>query len=582
MGKRKFLCQIVLFMVCMLLVSAWAFLSSVSPALAAGSVTVTTPSGPVAGLLSEGISVYKGIPYAKPPIGDLRFAPPEDVVPWTTTLDCTNFGPIAVQARESPGLSMSEDCLTLNVWTPATPGSGDKLPVYVFIHGGAFSQGSGAEPMYDGTNFAKRGIVTITINYRLNALGFLATQETYDKYGTTGNWGYLDQVKALEWIRDNVSAFGGDPSRVTIGGESAGSYAVSALIMSPLAKGLFQGAIMESGSNLQVAGNSYYAKAGLKRSIEVCNMLSTIFGATDDAAGLAKLRTVDANALAQMCPLEINFIKTPAFFMLPVYDGKMNPKNPLDTLKAGDFNKVRLLFGYNADEGSLFIQEGVTEPQYKALANRTCGYDRAKDVLARFPVDAQNSPTQRARQILAYGMFSTGMKVMGDALARAGLDVYAYHFDFVSEANKANGMGATHAAELPYVFDNLEAEGLSGAEHEALADEMHTRWANFIKNGNPNVGDPAPSSTLWPKYDANDPRMIFFDRAVTSGPMPGKEDLVFMQELLLGDDPYYAHETSQPTPPVTTSGSGGCIAGAMGVVAVLATGAVLFIRRNRI
>ena len=271
-------------------------------------ILATTEAGTVRGVEGAGTRAYLGVPFAAPPVGERRFAPPENVEPWTETLDCENFGPTAVQANAIEGLPMSEDCLTLNVWTPAAPGSDEKLPVYVFIHGGAFAIGSGAEPTYDGTNFAKRGIVTITINYRLNALGFYATQETYDRYGTTGNWGYLDQIKALEWIRDNVSAFGGDPKRVTIGGESAGSYAVSALILSPLAEGLFQGAIMESGTNLQIAGNAYYSKADLQRSIEVCNMMSSTFGAKDDAEGLAKLRTVDADAFAQMCPLDIDFM----------------------------------------------------------------------------------------------------------------------------------------------------------------------------------------------------------------------------------------------------------------------------------
>ncbi len=580
MGRQKFSCQTVPFALCMLLVAMWGFLSPAAPALAA-SVAATTPSGPVAGLRVDGVSAYKGIPYAKPPVGDLRFAPPENVEPWTQTLDCTNFGPTAVQTRPVGELPMSEDCLTLNVWTPATPGSDEKLPVYVFIHGGAFIQGSGAEPTYDGTNFAKRGIVTITINYRLNALGFFATQETFNKYGTTGNWGYLDQIKALEWIRDNVAAFGGDPSRVTIGGESSGSYAVSALILSPLAKGLFQGAIMESGTTLQIAGNVYYSKADLKRSIEVCNMMGTLFGATDDDTGLARLRAVEADMLTGMCPLEPDFLRTTAFFLLPPYDGKVVPKDPIKALNAGEFNKVRLLFGYNADEGSIFIPDGATEEQYEALANRTFGYDKAKGVLARFPVDAQNSATQRARQILAYGMFTTGMKTMGDALAGAGLDVYAYHFDYATAENRANGLGASHGSELAYVFDNLAAEGLSGHESESLATEMHTRWANFIKNGDPNIGDPAPSSTLWPKYDANDPRMIFFDRAVTSGPMPDKADMEFMQTTMFGDDPYYPHENGSPDgpDPNKTYGSS-CAAGAMGFALLLAAGAAFAARKR--
>ncbi|MHB9296596.1 hypothetical protein PilKf_02369 [Pillotina sp. SPG140] len=201
------------------------------------NVTNVTRNGPIEGLEADGIYAYKGIPYAKAPVGDLRFAPPQDVEPWTTVLDCTKYGPLTVQLADNPFLAVenanqSEDSLSLNVWTPAAPGATDKLPVYVYIHGGGFGNGSGNETTFDGTSFAKNGVVTVTINYRLGTLGFFASQETYKQYGTTGNWGLLDQIKALEWIRDNIANFGGDPSQVTIGGESAGSWSVSALIES--------------------------------------------------------------------------------------------------------------------------------------------------------------------------------------------------------------------------------------------------------------------------------------------------------------------------------------------------------------
>lgn len=539
----------------------------------AASVELVTPSGPIRGIVTDGISAYKGVPFAKPPVGDLRFAPTENVVPWTQTLDCENFGATAVQQTPIEGLPMSEDCLTLNVWTPAKPGDTANLPVYVFIHGGAFARGGGAEPTYDGMNFARRGIVTITINYRMNALGFYATQETFDRYGTTGNWALLDQIKALEWIRDNVAAFGGDPKRVTIGGESAGSYSVAAMLLSPLAKGLFQGAIMESGTILSVAGNSVYARGDLKRSIEVTHMQSRSFGAADSAEGLAKLRAVDANPFAQMSPLEVDFTKIPAFFYVPVYDGRVIPKDPLKAMNEGNFNKVRLLCGFNADEGSLFIPEGTDELKYEMLAIKMFGYDRAQPILKRFPVNADNSSTQRARQILAYGMFTTDIKVFEDVFARNGLDVYAYQFDYVSPESAANDMGAMHGAELAYVFKN----GTFDSTQKVLADNMHIRWANFIKNGDPNVGETPPSDVAWPKYDAQSCRVIRFNDTITADTMPNRADREFMQEMLFGDDPYYRVDNGNGT---QSGNGGGCHVGTAGIAVLSVLGIVIATRRK--
>jgi len=497
-------------------------------------VRTQTPCGPVEGVQADGISVYKGIPYAAPPVDDLRFAPPQDVTPWTEVLDCTEFGPIAVQDKAQEGSSMSEDCLSLNIWTPAKSGH-EKLPVYVWIHGGGFAQGSGAQDLYDGTNFAKDGIVVVTINYRLNALGFLATQETYDEYGTTGNWGLLDQIKALEWVRDNIEAFGGNPDQVTIGGESAGSYSVSALVVSPLAEGLFQNAIMESGSILGLPGNSYYGRGDLQRSIEVSNMLSYTFGAADNAAGLERLRAADPDILAQMAPMGMDFTFTQAFLMTPVYDGYVMPTDVYGALQNGQINDVNLLWGYNGNEGSIFVPEDTTEERYEMLVSRMYGYGNMKNVVNRFPVDAQNTSGQRARDTLAYGMFSAVMKPFGDAVAEKGNQVYAYQFNYVTEENEKNGLGAHHGSEIAYAFDNLDNPD---AGQQKLAEEMHARWVNFIKTGDPNEGD-VPSGVQWPAYDQAGSQMLIFDTTVTAGEMTGKEDIEFMEDVMFGSGAGY-------------------------------------------
>ncbi len=499
------------------------------------SQIVETRFGPVKGGESDGIRIFKGIPYARPPVGDLRFAPPQSPLPWTEPRDCTRFGDIAVQNRGAgsltpSSLAMSEDCLSVNIWTPTKPGDGQKLPVYVFIHGGAYATGSGSIPIYDGASFAKQGIVAVTINYRLNALGFFASDETYRQYGTTGNWGHLDQVKALEWVRDNIAAFGGDPGKVTIGGESAGSYSVSALILSPMAKNLFHGAILESGTVLAVPAISYYAKGDLRRSIRLCSMLAEMVGATDDAAGLEKLRKIDSRVLSRITKFQADQTTLLAFFLMPVFDGAFLPTRPVAALSAGEFNQVPLLFGFNSDEGTLFAPADSDDGAYGMVAAMALG-DKADKALARFPVADGVTAGERTRRLLTYTMFTAGMKVYADAFAEQGQDVYAYNFDATTARTLEAGLGATHALELPFAFNTLSALGVKDAAHEKLSNEMHRRWANFIKHGNPN----AEGESIWPKYDKASPQVMRFGDEIKAVPLPDREDMEFMIKLLFGD-----------------------------------------------
>ncbi|MDR1915100.1 MAG: carboxylesterase family protein [Synergistaceae bacterium] len=521
------------------LIVALLALSVVSQGRAyAASVTLKTPSGEIRGALNEGVSVYKGIPYAMPPVGELKFAPPQDMAPWEGERDCTEFAPQAIQYMPLAGQPMSENCLALNVWTPVLPGDDAKLPVYVFIHGGGFAEGTSSMPMYDGTGFAKKGIVTVTINYRLNTLGFFASQETLKRYGTTGNWGILDQIKALEWVKKNISAFGGDPDSVTIGGESAGSFSVSILMTSPLAKGLFRGAILESGTILSLPFLSAYARSDLEKSITVSGMLAGIFGAGDDETGLERMRRANSVAMANLSAFTLDQTVPSAFLLIPVFDGRVIPKNPVSELSSGNFNCVNTLIGFNNDEGSLFVPTGTDEGQYMAIAAKILGYEKSLVALERFKVedrDAQKNATQRARQITAYGVFSAGAKRYADLVTKAGGDVYMYKFKTVTPDDLKNGLGARHAAELPFVFDTLGTfgtSGLRGTEYDKIAEEMHTRWANFIKNGDPNVGESAPSGVKWPKYDPANADVIYFDRKITSGALEDRENIDFMISLI--------------------------------------------------
>ncbi len=507
-----------------------ASLSGAAMAAQAAPVLKTelqTKSGPVKGVAEDGIGIYKGIPYAKPPLGELRFAPPEDVEPWTKVLDCSEFGDIATQDSASAGLTMSEDCLTLNVWTPAN-NADEKLPVYVWIHGGGFAIGSGAEADYDGKSFAEKGIVVVTINYRLNAAGFFASNETFNKYGTTGNWGILDQIKALEWINANIGAFGGDNDNITIGGESAGSYSVSALITSPLANGLFQRAIMESGSILGIPANNFYSKGDLKRSIDLCRMMGHPLGAEDNAEGLKALREADINVLAQMSPLLQDFTITPAFMLTPVFDGYVLPKDVYGALQKGDFNKVDLLWGYNGFEGSFFVPAETDQLTYEMMAARMFGHENAKAILKRYPVNAQHDSGERTRRILGYGMLDSVMKPYADAIAKAGRKVYGYKFNYVAKGSAYSGLGAFHGSEIAYAFGNLPAS--ADSEQRAVSQEMFTRWANFIKSGDPNQGDAI--GVEWPEYNPDGTRMLLFDKKVEAAVLPDKADFAFMNGIM--------------------------------------------------
>ncbi len=393
--------------------------------------------------------------------------------------------------------------------------------------------GSNQDPTWDGMNYAQNGVILVTINYRLGALGFYASQTTYDLYKTTGNWGLLDQIKALEWVNKNIAFFGGDPKNITIGGESAGSYSVSALMLSPLAKGLFQKAIMESGDILSLPGNSYYAKGDLAHSIEVSRMFGLTFGADDNQEGLAKLRLANPLVLTYLSAIDLDFTKTAAFSMGPVYDGWVIPKDPATALHEGRINRVKLLYGFNRDEGSMFIPEGLSQAQYEAFVYKTFGAGAAPEVLNRYPVNAANSPTQRARQIVKHAMFSAGAKSFGDVYARNGEDVWAYNFNYASEDLLEKGMGAAHGSELKYVFGNFKST--PNKAQEKLSAEMRIRWLNFIKNGDPNVGQALPTQVFWPKYNAENATALEFDTTIKAVVMPEKSDLEFIQKILFNN-----------------------------------------------
>ena len=493
-------------------------------------VLLETPMGTMRGRQHENIRIFRGIPYAKPPVGDLRFAPTEAAEPWEGVLDATKYSPMVTQYTQE---SCDEGALTLNIWTPAK--EGEKLPVYVFIHGGAFATGSGSIATYESTKLAQQGIVAVTINYRLNAFGFLADETGLKEYGTTGNWGILDQIEALKWIQANIEAFGGDPERVTIGGESAGSFSVSALIASPLAKGLFQQAIMESGCILNIPSVSPLTRGDLKMSIADSRRYMELMGGSDTPEGLAYMRGIHADDLAANTRFRVHATTDPQpFCFWPVFDGYVLPENPMAAVKNGELNPVRLMAGFNTDEGSLFIEQPATEGDYHAAMYNSFG-TAAPDFFARYPIDAKHDAFDRLSEVFGASTTKSGAVAYADALANMGEDVYFYRFDYHDPTiPKESRLGVHHALELKYVFGTLGEELAANESACKMSDKMLTAWANFIKTGDPN-GESGIDGQTWEKYDPANRCDFRLSEQSAMEPLHGETLMLEINEALWGE-----------------------------------------------
>jgi para-nitrobenzyl esterase len=449
---------------------------------------VRVQAGALAGVrdAATGLDAFKGIPYAAPPIGELRWRPPQPVKAWTGVREATRFGPRCMQRAVYSDMvfrsnGMREDCLYLNVWTPhAKPDA--RLPVLVYFYGGGFIAGDGSEPRYDGASLARRGIVTVTVNYRLGVFGFLALQAlaAESPHHAAGNYGFLDQVAALRWVRQNIAAFGGDPRRVTIGGESAGAMSVSALLASPLARGLMQRAIGESGAVLANLTPTPRARA--------------------EAQGEAFAERVGAHSLAQLRRLPAATLLTatgeagaPRFG--PTVDGWFLPRSPLAIYRAGAQAHVPLLVGSNSEEGAytdLLAGKAPTPANYRAVLEHQFGPSSA-EALKLYPgrntAEVEASGTALAGDefiALATWKWMDLQRTTGDA------PIHYYYFTKARPATRDGsagpGTGATHSGEIEYALGNLArnpAYAWTPADQQVSAT-MEGYFANFIKTGNPN------------------------------------------------------------------------------------------------
>jgi para-nitrobenzyl esterase len=447
----------------------------------AGDVQVNGPD-------ENGVFYYKGIPYAAPPVGPLRWRPPQPAVPWKGARAAQTLGTNAPQRALFPDIDafadgQSEDCLFLNIWSSANPGEDRKLPCLFYIHGGGFAVGFGGEKRYDGAPLAKHGIVVITMNYRLNALGLLAHPALSAETGSSGNFAMLDLVAALQWVKRNIASFSGDPDQVTIAGESAGSMFVSMLMASPLARGLYHRAIGESGAQFP----SERPMANLKDA----ETFGTHFAARLQAKTADELRAVPVEAI-----LDAN----PGLGFWPIVDGHFLTEKPVVTFEKGAQADVPLLAGWNRNEGMNFnVMSFMPGAKSYASLVKTLYADKSKDILKLYP--AGKKAQQSARELGADLVINHSTWAWLEAhRMTATSDVFRYRFDhgpsttwFPNEPEQ----GAFHSCEIPYILDNLDAfDWKIGPEDKMVAAMFSGYVINFVKTGNPN-SEILPN---WPSY----------------------------------------------------------------------------------
>ena len=479
-------------------ISAVLFLFSFAFAgIAASSNVVHTVGGDVQGAATTDgkIVSFKGIPYAAPPIGALRWKAPQAAASWTGVREATQFGARCMQGPIYPDMVFrdsgpSEDCLYLNVWTPSVSANAS-LPVMVWIYGGGFNAGATSEPRQDGENLARKGVVVVSMNYRLGVFGFFSHPDLAKESGhnAAGNYGLLDQLAALQWVQKNIAAFGGNPQAVTIFGESAGSFSVSALMASPLSKGLFQQAIGESGA--------YFDSALPLLPLSQSERHDAKLAAEANADSLDALRAMPAGQLLQAA------LKLGPVYFVPDVDGYYLPEDVSHIFAAGKQAHVPLLAGWNLDEGSyksFFHGKPATLANYMARAHELYG-DKADEFLKLFPAKNDTEAKRQAQDVAGAQFIGYSTWRWIEMQCKTGdTTVYRYEFDDAPPSTQATAesRGAYHSAEIEFVFGNLASKDLPWrASDRKLSDEMSSYWVNFARNGNPN-GSGLPE---WPAYN---------------------------------------------------------------------------------
>ena len=500
--------------------AVWPGLILAAPLCAALSGPARIETGQLEGAPSSapGITVFRGIPFAAPPVGDLRWRAPQPPAKWSGVRKAAEFGPGCPQRKSGPfgpwsaeyisiaGMKggSSEDCLYLNVWTGAKS-AGEKRPVFVWIHGGGFNSGSGDVPVYDGEGLASKGLVVVTINYRIGVLGFLAHPELTKESGknASGNYGIMDVIAALGWVRRNIAAFGGDPGNVTIAGQSAGAFLVNYLVASPLAKGLFHRAIAESGGAFSNTTTLADAEArGVK------------FGESQKAPTLADLRAKPADALG-------------SGQFGPIVDGYVVPEDVKTVFTRGRQNDVPLIAGWNADDSVMFGAPQKAEA-FREQARKQWG-DHVDEFLQAFPAGTDEQAAASQKALGRDQIFAWQTRTWARLQNQTGKSkVFLYYFDRTAPGTpEQTKYKAFHSGEIAYALNTLSRWDRPWEPVDRkIAEVMSTYWANFARGGNPN----GPGVPSWPAYSQTDEKSMLLGDKIEAIPTPHKAELDFLDK----------------------------------------------------
>lgn len=487
---------------------------------------VDTVEGPLQGKVVEETRAFLGIPYAAPPIGDLRWRSPQPVEPWVQVRTAAEVGPPCPQLdmTGSPRDGASEDCLTLNVWTPSQ--IPEPAPVMVWIHGGGWELGTGGDPAFDGQNLSERGgVVVVTVNYRLGPLGWLALPELSAEdpdHPGSGDWGLEDQRAALEWVQRNIAAFGGDPDEVTLFGESAGAFNTCLHLVSPPSQGLFARAIMESGSC------SWAFRTPEQAEAVGAELVAELGCESPDL--LACLRSKDVGDVIDARPGNETEVDFPWF---PVVDGLSLLEQPRDAIDRGDLARIPVLAGTNGDEGTFLTVLGslrtVEEEGYEDAIAWLAGDEHAAEIATEYPVAAFDSVQDALAELIGDALFVCPTRRLVRGAVAAGQEAFLYSFERVPEFAPEE-LGSFHGAEIPFIFRNpMYGQQIAQSEMD-LSDAMMGYWTTFAASGDPNGDD----EVEWPAYDVDDEGYLVLDLAIVAGDHLAQERCDFWDGIPLG------------------------------------------------
>ena len=488
---------------------------------------VNTSSGKVEGLIHDEITSFKGIPFAEPPIGSLRWKAPVPIAPWNGVKKCIAYAASPVQNEPLPFMCwsqeflipkepISEDCLYLNVWTKSTD-SKIKKPVLVYIYGGGFRSGGSACPIYDGEAIAKKDVVFVSFNYRVGVFGFLSHPELSKEssYNSSGNYALLDMIAALKWVQQNIASFGGDPSRVTIAGQSAGAFAVNFLCATPLAKGLFRSAIAQSGGSV--------LPSAIRPSIKLHDA---------EAMGIEFAKKLNCNSIAELRKKSATEIQTAVGGLsAPFEDGYVLPASIFDIYTNGKQNDVNLMLGWNEDDK--IMGKPMNAVDYKAQISKRFG-ESSNAILNFYPGGNDQEAAKSQGDMSRDESFGVQGYAWASLQGKSGRHpVYVYNFNrklpyYTPETN----FGAFHSGEIVYAFNNLHTldRPWEKVDHE-LAATMSDYWVNFVKTGDPN----GPSLEKWPAFNPAEEKVLVLDKKISSTSLPTKDQLKLLKELSLAN-----------------------------------------------